>query len=779
MALAVRAPRFSAHWINGGDQGRHLSFAEHISRGNWTWSNEYDIVGSNVAGFTQYQPMLYPLLTGVTAFFIGDVQIAGTVVSLTAGVLVTLFAALLALRLGGPLVALLAGSAVAWHPLLINASANRYTEMTYTAALMGSLLALWRALERPTWRRLVAVGLVWAITALARFEGQNLFLLALVFMALRLGPRPTALVLAGYLAVIVPFNLWGAVATPDDPPQINQVVHTLATLRMGGDLFNTPFEIDPEGTITTRVAAQTTSLRQLLQEDGAFFLRRTINNVRPTLNTAAAEILWGGQWIVVLLGGFLILAFDTRHCERRALLGLTLVPLPLFALGTPLDLAPPLTRYFLCVIPLWLIFMAMVAVALAGTVTRTLCPRLGRWSVSGKGMVLGVLMVGATWWGVAHFPPRDQGDMRLGGVPVLRNLAMAQIVRSQPGPPATVAAQIPGFGWMAGARQMILPIGGWAETIQFLRDEEVEYILVDRPRTRHWQHPNAVLTEPEQVMDDLEWIARDPEHWYYLYRVRPHSEPSAEHMGNPLVTYMDTVRRMDPQQFREECGALSPADSHLVAEEFRQTSLQAKNAGDLEGALEILDEGIDMIPTAWLAIGMKAGLLEELGRPREAIAAWATAVSLARGEGDRDLWMVAREHLDALDVTMAEALAQGEAHLWQCHRVAQSIEREHSQEALAVWDHVLQLGPPHVEYQLGRCRCLMRLNRSEEALEAAQLASDLDPDHPWAELYLGNALAALDRVEEAREHWEQVLRMEDAAGVHRLATERLEQNPVL
>jgi tetratricopeptide (TPR) repeat protein len=768
MAVVARTPRLPYHWINSGDQGRYLSLAENIARGNWTWSNEYDIVGSNVSGFTLYQPPLYPLLTGLVTVMTREVQIAGTAVSLVAGLLAALFTMLLALRIAGPTVSLLAGSAMAWHPLMVNFSTNRYTEMTYTAALIGSLLALCRALERPTARRLMVLGLAWGITALARFEGQNFFLLALLFLAIRVGPRRAALTLGLFLAAVMPFKIWGTLATPDDPPQIDQVTHTLVTIRGGGELDLTPYVIDPHGVVTTREAAAETSTIRLALREWRFFLGVIRENVGPTADLMRREILWGGQWIAALIGALLILILDDRRCDRRFLVVLSVIPILLYSVSHPL------ARYFISVAPLHLMLMAVTLAVATHAILRS--PGLRDRGRATAAVTLVLMLLLSITYGIARFGSRDYYDIRERARSVQRVWVMAHLLRSLPDPPETVAARDPAFGWLCGARQVIFPCGDRDATLRFLRDEGAEYLLVEVPRTRVRRPIQREFIDPAQLLEDLELIASDPGNWYYLYRVRSRREVEPVLPGNPVMTYMQALLDFDLLDFhREECRALSPRDSSAMVQDHLHTALASRSRGDLNEALAILDEALDLIPSAWLAYGMRADLLEEMGRPEDAIRDWAVAISIADGEGREDLWSVARGHLRAMGISLAEALARADATAWRCHEIALTLQRDHPEEALEIWNEGLRVGPPNAEYQLGRHRCLMRLGRAGEALEAARSAQRLSPDHVWASLYIGDALQALALHEEARRQWLSTLRMRGSDVIEEMVRQRLER----
>lgn len=764
LAAAIRAPRFEFARANTGDQGRYLALAENIRRGQWNWSNAYDIVGSNTAGFTQYQPLLYPLLTGLVGMAAtGEVEIAGTIVSFAAGVAAILLAMRLALRLGGPTAALLTGLVMALHPLFINFSTSRYLEMSFTATLLsGVVSSLWAA-DRRGWLPLTLSGVAWGLCTLTRFEGQNFFALALAYLLLRAGPPRAGAVLAGFLAVTLPFKVWGALATPGDPPQISQVTHTIATLSMGGALDTTPYSVDSRGVIVTQELARQSGALELLWGHRGVFVDRMRENAALIPRMLAEDVLWGGLWILAVAGILWVLITDGRRSGGRFAVAVACLPLLVYSISHPIP------RYFLSVLPIAIALAAAAAAVGAGALTRWM-------SRGGQCGVAGALLLAVTLWGWVNLQPRSYVDVAGTWYAAARTRVLASLLRALPAPPRTVAARDSGFGWMSGARQEIFPLAFYQETLRFLRERGVEYVLIDRPHTLRHRNVQAAFTSPEQVRQDLELIAHDPGWWYLLYRVRARQVPGATVRPDAIVPYFETLEAMNSPDFlRLETEALTSSDRRILLHHTLQQALALRERRDFTTALARADRAAAIAPRAWTAHSVRAVILDQTGATQDALRAWAETVRLAQLPQAGDAVRSARERLGRAGQTLAGALASTEASAWQCHLVAQWLAGEGLlDDALACWDQALAAGPSHPEYHLGRARLFARRGDDAAALAAAREASALQESHPFAHLYAAEALTALGRREEAEAAYQRLAEVASDPALRALARERIE-----
>lgn len=104
-----------------------------------------------------------------------------------AGVLVVVIAGLLARRLAGDRVGLLAAALVAVYPNLWLIDGTLWPEGLYTAAVGGALVAGYRWVDRPSWPRAAVVGVGVGVAVLTR--GEALMLLPLLCLPLALSMR--------------------------------------------------------------------------------------------------------------------------------------------------------------------------------------------------------------------------------------------------------------------------------------------------------------------------------------------------------------------------------------------------------------------------------------------------------------------------------------------------------------------------------------------------------------------------------------------------------------
>ncbi|MBN1477760.1 glycosyltransferase family 39 protein [Candidatus Sumerlaeota bacterium] len=781
LAFGMRLHLLPFHWVSAADQGRYLAQAENIRRGNWTWSSEYDIVGANTAGLTQFNPPLYPVVTGLVGLATGEVEIAGTVVSMAAGLLIVITAGLLATCLAGPTAGLLASLAVALHPLLINFSANRYSDITFLSLLLGALAVLTCCFDRPTRHHLITAGVLWGLASLTRTEGVILFAIAVIFSLFTLRVRSASWLLLGFLSVTSPLWIWGEMATPP-PGQVLNAHQMLAIHRMLGTeispeerarpnhpVYDVPIAaLDERGQITTLEAARETSGLTYLWRERRFFTWLALGNLRLLPGVLTGDALRGGLWVWALLGiAALLWCHGVRH-PTTLMLAVMLAPLGYMLIGQVA------TRYLLTTVTLSCITAAIGLTAVACVCHQALSqslrsPRVAH--VTG-GITLALIAVGAGLLALRHIPI---GDVRSMALPWRRTLVFAEILRTLPETPRTVASRDAAFGYAVGTRQVIFPYADLPQTLGFLRREGAEYLMTDRPSISRWRPLQESLNHPEQVAGDLEWIARDPEGWYDLYRIRP-ERVSAEVIPAPVALdrYISAAEQLgDPEFMMGEVRLLprpmrqSRIESHLLEAQ----SLMEE--GDPDTALTTLQDALRMDPQSLPVLEALGELASAEGRDDLIRSAWINAVALPDEAADPALWERAYTALASLDLSLRDALSEADADAWQAHRVAQWLYREgHTEEALELWEYALSQ-EEHEELLFGKHRCLMRLNQPSGALEAAEAARARAPHHGWAHLYVGDALRALGRVEEARAAWEACLESEIDAGSHTAAAERL------
>jgi dolichyl-phosphate-mannose-protein mannosyltransferase len=135
-----------------------------------------------------HKPPLYPLLLAVVALFGAGGHVPFQVISAVAGTGTVVVCAVLAHRLAGPRAAVLAAALGAVYPVFLVADASLRAESLYGLLIALSLLAAYRAWERPSGWRLVVLGVLIGLATLARSEGLALLVLLGVPIALRAAP---------------------------------------------------------------------------------------------------------------------------------------------------------------------------------------------------------------------------------------------------------------------------------------------------------------------------------------------------------------------------------------------------------------------------------------------------------------------------------------------------------------------------------------------------------------------------------------------------------------
>jgi len=215
-------------------------------------------------------------------------------------------------------------------------------------------------------------------------------------------------------------------------------------------------------------------------------------------------------------------------------------------------------------------------------------------------------------------------------------------------------------------------------------------------------------------------LARDPRHL----------EATVEKGG----VLMDWPRMEDAVAHHAKARAWASFDPRVVFNHLLSVLLAGRPAEALEGARAAMAER----PTDADLVYVEAGALRALGRPEEALRAYAHVLELDP------------VHLGALNdrpIILREQGRAGEA-LADLDRALKHIQDESGDRLLSRGDSRL-----HGKLLGNKAELLLSLNRPKEARAAAQEAVDLDNgaaiENPAAHVTLGCALARLGRVDDA------------------------------
>ena len=154
--LACRSQNFI-----GADAIRYLWISQHVSRGEWQLLPQL------------YTSPLLPAFIGLLARFTQDHLLAGRVICILSNTLAVGLAMLLIRRLfpQRPVLAWLTGLGLAVNHVWCSMASFVLTDNLFYPLLIGLLLVMALLLEKITWIRAMAFGLVWGLLFLSREIG--------------------------------------------------------------------------------------------------------------------------------------------------------------------------------------------------------------------------------------------------------------------------------------------------------------------------------------------------------------------------------------------------------------------------------------------------------------------------------------------------------------------------------------------------------------------------------------------------------------------------------
>ncbi len=212
-------------------------------------------------------PPGYPALIAAALVVVGDAELAGRLVSMTASLGCIVLVYLLGARLAGWQAGAAASLLMALLPMRIRIATVVWSESAYLALLLVAILVLWRWLERGGWGWAVDGGLLAGAAYLVRPEGMLLVGLAvlLAWIIPTSKPRRSAQplgVIVGFAVISVPYVLFLHSHTGEwELTHKTQVNIRVAEARSVGTPIQQMYHLDKDdGVVTSGGASGTPSL---------------------------------------------------------------------------------------------------------------------------------------------------------------------------------------------------------------------------------------------------------------------------------------------------------------------------------------------------------------------------------------------------------------------------------------------------------------------------------------------------------------------------------------
>ena len=202
-----------AIWFRGmidGEGAEYARLAQNLLAG-------VGYVGIATPGEQLFFPPLFPILIAGLTFVTGDAEVSTRMLSVVAGSLTVIPVYLIARRLYGGRVAILAAALTGLHPFLVQFSSTGFSESTYLALVLTAIYMAICAIDAPTPRNLFVMGLLFGLAYLVRQEAFAYALIGSIFAGLQIwfqghrrAPRLAGLTLValGFALLAGPYIGW-------------------------------------------------------------------------------------------------------------------------------------------------------------------------------------------------------------------------------------------------------------------------------------------------------------------------------------------------------------------------------------------------------------------------------------------------------------------------------------------------------------------------------------------------------------------------------------------
>ncbi|GEM_PF-2988036 len=432
------------------DSGLYLLLARRMAQGR------LDVPMGGETGY--YQP-LFSAVTAVFGAVVGNLEIAGCLVSVISGVATIVLAGILAKRLFGNTAGLASALVVAAHPGLVHYSGVALTESLYTALLTAGVLAVWSALHTDGTKRWFISGVLVGLSFLTRVAGVFVAIVPAAWALATVKPRrttikATGLFLIGVSMLIAPYIIYLRVEqgvwrlTGQQGLAYKNVVHRSERHLIDG-------KIDPAtGRLAGRQTADRIGVFELLRH-WRYLLRHAVTSLDDIYRDLGVVF---PPLLAVAMGLGLAGAFWGGREEGRAAAYLFSWWIPAIALQALTGTSP---RYYIPLVPL--------GAAVAGCGCSYIFERGGRKS----GIIITAVLT-ASLLATVRFGPDPDADW----VKLQRTVG-DWITRHAQGRYVKVMTREPYVAYFAGGERIQVPDESLDKVLEYARRWDVEYIIAD------------------------------------------------------------------------------------------------------------------------------------------------------------------------------------------------------------------------------------------------------------------------------------------------------------
>lgn len=451
-----------------------------------------------------YAP-LYPILIALVTYLTRDSELAGRLVSLVAGALLTLPVYLIGLRLYGKRTAYIGAGLVALHPLLVGFSVTVLTEAVYLTFMMVGVYFGLRCLELERLRICGLAGIFFGLAYLTRPEALALTVLTTVWMtmlgfAARRGMRTivkcSGMVIASFVVLAIPYIAFLRVQTGKFVLEAkSKLNYTIGTRFNAGMPYNQAAwgiseDLEEEGPLrqSYRYAAFSpypTGVRDIAR----YLLTTSKRNKQIMYETLVCSYAFGP----ILLGLAFLGWFGEGWHEHRFMDEMFLFSVLLFVVLVLLSAHLLQFRYFLPLLPLLIIWASKGIEHLSGWAKSTASNLLGKVLRSDNKLVAAVQCASILMVLLLAMRGSDASELTQGNKQqyTLKKAGL-WLKESYPGSKTIMTANSIVIPYYSQAVMMALPYADSSLALKYIHKKSPDFIVLEgrimnlRPYVRDW-----------------------------------------------------------------------------------------------------------------------------------------------------------------------------------------------------------------------------------------------------------------------------------------------------